>query len=332
MRAVLSAPVLAGEGGSVKNQQYKDKKLMQSVVSINDRHADSEESQTVMLDIGRLLPNPLNPRGEVEDDDVLELMRSIKEHGILQALLVTPYRDGYYIVAGHRRRRAGYLAGLTKLPCVIRNFTEDEQQEVMLIENIQRKNLTPIQEARGFQRMLVAGRSVIEIVERLGLSSGYINARIDILRLEKSVQHLFEMNLLQVGAASILALSADSGKQKHYATIAIQQHLPLAKLEALIRGAEMKPKKAPGRAKGKQKRKRVLREYEVFTRSEAIQELSREGSVPFAVIADAFNDICDGVCVEEDGNKEICEACPGPRLIASLLRRTGVEIKGQVAE
>lgn len=300
---------------------------MQTGISING-HKTSGESQTVMLDIGRLLPNPLNPRGEVDDDDVLELMRSIKEHGILQALLVVPYRDAYYIVAGHRRRHASKLAGLTQLPCVIRNFSEDEQQEVMLIENIQRKDLTPIQEARAFQRMVVGGRTVIEIVERVGLSQNYIDTRLNILRLEKSVQHLFEMNLLQVGAASILALTSDPGRQKHYATIAVQQHLPLGKLEALVRDAEIKPKKAPGRVSGKHKRRRVLGEYEVFTRSEAIKELTREGSVSFEAIADAFNDICDGVCVEEDGNREMCEACPAPRLIASLLRRSGVEMGG----
>jgi len=287
--------------------------------------------EIVQLDIGRLLSNPLNPRGEVSDDDVLDLMRSIKEQGLIQPLMVTRFRQAYYIVAGHRRRRAAYLAGLMRVPCIVRQMSEDEQVEVMLVENIQRQDLTPIQEARAFDRMVSGGRTVVEIMQRIGLSKGYIDTRLNILHLEKSVQHLFEMNLLQVGAASILILTSDPGRQKHYATIAVQQRLTLVKLEALVREAETKPRKAPGRSGtpgGGRPKKKVLGEYESFTRSEAVHELSREGSVSFQAVADAFNDICDGVCVEGDGNREMCEACPAPRLIASLLRRTGVEIRG----
>jgi len=297
----------------------------------NGRISATEETQTVMLDIGRLLPNPLNPRGEVADDDVLELMRSIKEHGILQGLLVVPYRDAYYIVAGHRRRHAARLGGLTKVPCVIRELSEDEQQDIMLVENIQRKDLTPLQEARAFQRRIQGGCSIVELVERLSLSRGYIDARLNILRLEQSVQDLFQANLLPIGAASILALVTEPARQKHFASIAVQQHLPLGKLETLVRETVTSLRKqSPDSGGSHYKKQRALNERELFTRTEAVNNLQAlEGEISYQMIADAFNDVCDGVCVEEDGNREMCEACPAPRLIASLLKRAGIEIEGR---
>jgi ParB family chromosome partitioning protein len=302
---------------------------MQAVTSINDR---KNQSEIVVLAIGRLIPHPLNPRGPVSDDDVLELMRSIREQGILQPLLVVPFNQAFHIVAGHRRHRAAKLAGLTELPCIVREFSEEEQEEVMLTENLQRQDLTIIQEARAFQRFVDRRFPIARIVERIGVSAGYIESRLRVLQLEKSVQQLFEMNLLPIGAAAILTLTSDAGRQKHYAQIAVAQRLPLHKLEELIRGAETKPKKAPGRSGTHQQRKKVLGNYEVFTRSEAVHELQREGSASYQSIAEAFNDICDGICVEEDGNREMCESCPAPRLIASLLRRNGVEIKGSTTQ
>jgi len=299
---------------------------MQAISSINERKKDEQIVTTIP--IGRLMPHPLNPRGPVQDDDVLELMRSIKEQGLLQPLLVVPFRQAFHIVAGHRRHHAAKLAGFTALPCIVREFSEEEQEEVMLTENLQRKDLTVLQEARAFQRFVDRKLSINRIVERLGVSAGYIESRLQVLRLEKSVQQLFEMNLLPIGAAAVLTLATDTGRQKHYASLAVAQRLPVHKLEELIRNAETKPKKAPGKSGSHQQRKKVLGDYEVFTRSEAVHELSREGLVSYQSIADAFNDICDGVCVEDDGNKEMCEACPAPRLIASLLRRNGVEIKG----
>jgi ParB family transcriptional regulator, chromosome partitioning protein len=303
--------------------------MSQSVVSIQSRQVE-ERDEIVLLDIGRLLPNPLNPRGDLNDDDVLELMRSIKEKGLLQPLLVTPQRAAFYIVAGHRRRRAAHLAGLVKLPCIVRKYSEEEQQELMLVENIQRQDLTAIQEARAFQQLMTTGlrASVNHLVQRVGVSESYILQRLAILKLHKAVQSMFEMQLLPVGAAPILALIEDPGRQKSIAIKAVQGQIPLKKLEVLVRDVADKPKKKP-RPTGTHNRKKILGEYEVFTRSEAIHELARDGNVSYSVIADAFNDICDGVCVEEDGNTVMCEACPVPRFIASLLRRTGVDIKGR---
>jgi ParB family transcriptional regulator, chromosome partitioning protein len=304
-----------------------------TLTAVNTVSADDFKTlETQMIDIGRLMPNPLNPRGEVFDDDVLDLMRSIKEKGLLQPLLVTPYRSAFYIVAGHRRRHAARLAGLTKLPCVVRNYSEEEQQELMLVENIQRQNLTPMQEARAFQRLLLGGRaSVNDIVQKVGVSDGYVTTRLSILRLDKAVQQMFELQLLPVGAAPILSLTDDAGRQRHYATLAVQRQIPLHKLELMIREAVDKPKKAPGKGGKHNRRAKVLGTYEVFTRSEALHELDREGQVNYSDIALAFNDICDGICVEEDGSRQMCEACPAPRLVASLLRRSGVEIKSRGA-
>jgi len=291
---------------------------------------DRALSSAMMIDIGRVLPNPLNPRGEIEDDsDLRELSNSIRTHGVLQPLLVTPVRDGYYAVAGHRRRRAALLAGLTELPCVVRELDEDAQLDVMMIENIQRQNLTAIQEARAFQRMIQNGRTVTDVMQRLALSRGYVEARLTILSLPESVQKLFERNLLPIGAAQVLSLASDVEQQKRFATVAVQTQMPMGKLEQLIRGASDRPKKESRPGKTRYRTKRVLDAYEMFTRSEALHELEREGSVTFEHIAAAFNDICDGLCTEDDAGREMCEACPVPRFIASLLRRSGAEVRGR---
>lgn len=290
----------------------------------------SADARIEMLDIGRVLPHPLNPRGEVMDDDVLELMRSVKEKGVLQPLVVAPFRDAFRVVAGHRRRHACKLAGMTKVPCIVREMGEDEQLDLMLVENIQRRDLTPIQEARGFQALLERGATVQDLVRRLGLSKAYIEPRLVILSLAPAVQSLFELGTLPVGAARVLALTPDHGRQKHYATLALQRQMPLGKLEELVREQVEKPKKVAGRAAGR--RKRALSDREVFVRSDAERLLDAEPDavLSFRAIREALDDVCLDVCTEDD-NREMCEACPVPRLLASVLRKAGREVTGRGA-
>lgn len=124
----------------------------------------SEVSQVVMLPIDTVVPNPANPRKDV--GDVTELAESIKAQGIRQNLLVVPMPAGMYmLVIGHRRHAAAKLAGLTEVPCVIAELSEREQHELMLVENIQRSDLTPLEEADGFQGLLDLGEDVPGLVE-----------------------------------------------------------------------------------------------------------------------------------------------------------------------
>jgi ParB family chromosome partitioning protein len=139
----------------------------------------SEVSQVIMLPIDKVVPNPANPRKDV--GDVTELAESIKAQGIRQNLLVVPMPAGMYmLVIGHRRHSAARLAGLTEVPCVVAELSEREQHELMLVENIQRSDLTPLEEADGFQGLLDLGEGVGEIAKATGRSRFTVRKRLKI--------------------------------------------------------------------------------------------------------------------------------------------------------
>ena len=139
------------------------------------------------IDVDKLVPHPKNPRLEV--GDVSELADSIKKNGVLQNLTVVPFGgvgDGRYtVIIGHRRLVAAKLAGVKELPCVIADMDEKEQIETMLIENMQRRQLTPYEEAEGFQLMFDFGGDIHTVAERTGFSETTVRNRMKLLRLDK---------------------------------------------------------------------------------------------------------------------------------------------------
>jgi|SRR5215831_1001383 len=140
-----------------------------------------------LLDIGRVLPNPLNPRGEIVPETCEELAQSMRGTGsILQPLLVTPYRSAYYIVAGHRRRVAAGLAGLTKVPAIVRDIPEHEQLAIMLVENMQREGLSPLAEARSFEKLVKDYGGINQAARVTGVPSASIKNRLLLLRCDST--------------------------------------------------------------------------------------------------------------------------------------------------
>ena len=120
------------------------------------------------IEVEKLHPHPDNPRKEI--GDVSELAESIKQNGIFQNLTVVPAEDGYTVIIGHRRLAAAKAAGLEKVPCVIADMAPKEQLQTMLLENMQRSDLTVYEQAQGFQLMLDMGSTVEEIAEKSGFS------------------------------------------------------------------------------------------------------------------------------------------------------------------
>lgn len=269
-----------------------------------------------LIPLGRCLPNPNNPRGPVVPADVEELAESMRSvNGVLQPLVVTPHRAAFYIVAGHRRREAARLAGLRKLPCVVREMDLDMQLRVMLIENIQRKALTPMQEARGLDMMRRLGATNAELVRRTGMPPSFIDSRLALLKLDPKVQKLFEEGELSPSAARALASLENPEEQARFAHFAVSKLLNVTQIEAAVR-RHLKREKGPRR----KLKKRMIKPDEIFTRTEAIAALKRMGAVNFGHLATAFNDVCEDICMEGK-NPELCHACPVPRFIASVLRR-----------
>lgn len=139
-------------------------------------------SEIKYLSIERIIPNPLNPRKDL--GDLSELADSIKTKGILQNLTVVPDGDNYVLVIGHRRHAASKIAGLTELPCVIKELTEKEQAQIMLMENIQRNELTIYEQAQGFQMMIDLGASVTEVAKETGFSETTVRHRLKLNELD----------------------------------------------------------------------------------------------------------------------------------------------------
>lgn len=149
------------------------------------------------IEVKNLFPHPDNPRKEL--GDVSELAESIKQNGIFQNLTVVPRDDGYTVIIGHRRLAAAKAAGLLKVPCVVADMTPKEQLQTMLLENMQRSDLTVYEQAQGFQLMLDMGSTVEEIAEKSGFSQTTVRRRVKMMELDQ--EKLREVSKRQLSLA-----------------------------------------------------------------------------------------------------------------------------------
>ena len=168
-------------------------------------------SRVIEIDINEILPNRFQPRIQFDEEEILDLSDSIKEHGVIQPLVVRSIGDKYEIIAGERRYKASVLAGKETVPVIIKNLNDKESAEVALIENIQRKNLTPIEEALSYKKILDMGYlNQVKLAERLGKSQSSIANKIRLLNLSDEVQEaLLENKISERHARSLLKLSTN---------------------------------------------------------------------------------------------------------------------------
>jgi ParB family transcriptional regulator, chromosome partitioning protein len=166
------------------------------------------------LDIDRIDPARAQPRGVFSEDKLEELAQSIRHNGIIQPLVVRPYGDRYQLIAGERRWRAAQKAGLHKVPCIVKEVLEEDALELSLIENIQREDLNPIEEANAYKKLLERGDlTQEEVAKRVGKDRSSITNALRLLKLPPEVQRLVEEDKLSMGHARAL-LSTDSVEQQ----------------------------------------------------------------------------------------------------------------------
>jgi ParB/RepB/Spo0J family partition protein len=159
-----------------------------------------------VLELGRIHESPLNPRRTYDPAKLQELAASIRAKGIITPLLVRPNGKGFEIASGHRRRRAAELAGVATAPCLIRAMDDAEFVEILNIENLQREDLTPLEEAEGYRLLMTkAGYSVERIAERIGKSDKYVYDRVKLLALIPEAQTLLRAEKITAGHAILLA-------------------------------------------------------------------------------------------------------------------------------
>ncbi len=256
-RTGLGKGIEAYFGGKTANEPAEDKP---SVVKAEKgstaaprtgtgKKAGTEEA-AVMLRIALVEPNRSQPRKNFDEEALNELADSIKEYGVLQPILVQDKGDRYEIIAGERRFRAARLAGLKEIPAVVRRFPDDRIVELSLIENIQREDLNPIEEAAAYQRLSDEfGLKQEEIAERVFKSRTAVANSLRLLKLSKEVQGMVESGLLSAGHARALVVITSKTEQKKLADLIISRQLSVRETEQLVKKYQDAAKKTAGKEK-----------------------------------------------------------------------------------
>ncbi len=211
--------------------QEKEVKVVEKIVEkIVEKPAD------MYVKIGEIEPNREQPRKAFDEDALLELADSIRQFGVLQPLLVKK-REGYYeLIAGERRWRAAKLAGLKEVPVVIRDFSKQEVVEISLIENIQREDLNPIEEAVAFKRLMEEFHlKQDEIAERVSKSRAAVTNSMRLLKLDERVQQMLVEEMITTGHARAL-LGLEDGEQQYTAALRIfDEKLSVRETEKMVK-------------------------------------------------------------------------------------------------
>ena len=200
-----------------------------------------------MVRISKIEPNREQPRRHFEEDALLELADSIKQFGVLQPLLVQKKGDFYEIIAGERRWRAAKLAGVKEVPVIVKDYTKQEIVEIALIENIQRENLNPIEEAMAYKRLLSEfNLKQDEVAERVSKSRTAVTNSMRLLKLDEKIQQMIVDDMISTGHARALLAIDDKEEQYHLATRIFDEKLSVREVEAIIRQIK-NPKQPKGR-------------------------------------------------------------------------------------
>lgn len=195
---------------------------------------DRETTQDVPLD--RIVPNRYQPRRTFGSDELAQLAESVKRNGVLQPVLVRRKADGYFeLIAGERRYRAAKSAGLTSIPAVVRNSSDEQSMELALIENLQREDLNPIEEARAYQRLVTEfGLTQESLAQRFGKDRSSVANSLRMLNLPNEIQHLVESIKISMGHAKVLLGLSRPELQVKLAKRVIEGQLSVRQTEQLI--------------------------------------------------------------------------------------------------
>ena len=235
-----------GKGlGNLIPESDKEAQKTKVVEKVVEKKVIVKEPAETIVKINEVEPNKNQPRRTFDEDALLELAESIKQHGVIQPLIVKK-RDKYYeIIAGERRWRAAKMAGLKEIPIVIKDFSDQEIMEVALIENIQREDLNPIEEAQAYQRLIKEfNYKQDELAERVSKSRVAVTNSMRLLKLDERVQKMIIDDMISAGHARALLAITDSEKQYTIAMKVFDEKLSVRETEKLIKNLDkqVKPK------------------------------------------------------------------------------------------
>ena len=200
----------------------------------------------IMVPILKVEPNPDQPRRQFDEDSLQELADSIKQYGILQPLIVKKHEKFYEIIAGERRWRAAKLAGLKEVPILIRDYAENEIVEIALIENIQREDLNPIEEALAYKRLMEEfSLKQDQVAAKVSKSRVAITNSLRLLKLDQRVQNLLSEEMITTGHARALLAIDDPDQQYETAMKVFDEKLSVREIEKLVKQMSKKKKETP---------------------------------------------------------------------------------------
>ena len=195
---------------------------------------ETPKDEIVEIPINELMSNPYQPRKIFDEEALKELSDSIKEHGVFQPIIVKKSVKGYNIIAGERRTKASELAGLKTVPAIVRDFSDEEMMQVALLENLQREDLSAIEEAKAYKSIIESLRlTQDELAKRLGKSRSHITNMLGLLRLPLSVQDMVLYGKISMGHARVLSKLENSEQIEDLANKVINENLSVRDLEVL---------------------------------------------------------------------------------------------------
>ena len=201
------------------------------------------KDEIIEINLDEIRPNPHQPRKVFKEDSLNELANSIKKNGVFQPIIVKKSIKGYDLVAGERRFRASKLAGLTTIPAIIRDFSEEQMIEIALLENLQRENLNVIEEALAYKSMIEKlNLTQEELSVKVSKSRSHITNILGLLRLPDEIQNMIINNELTMGHARVLSKLEDENKMLEYARMIKENKLPVRETEEITNNEERKVK------------------------------------------------------------------------------------------
>lgn len=204
------------------------------------------EASVILIPVGQISPNPRQPRQRIDRESLADLVASIQTHGVLQPLVVTRADVGYQIIAGERRWRAAGLAGLETVPALIKESTPQEMLEIALVENIQRADLNPLEEAEAFHQLIQDfGLTQEQVAERVGKSRAAVANTVRLLRLPVAVKDELAAGSISEGHARCLLALPDANSQTDALAQIIRKGLNVRQSEGLVRQMLEEPQPAP---------------------------------------------------------------------------------------
>ena len=203
----------------------------------------TDKEEIIEVNISELRPNPYQPRKVFDKDALAELAKSIKEHGVFQPIIIKKSIKGYEIIAGERRVRASKMAGLDKVPAIIRNLNDEQMMEIALLENLQRENLSSIEEAKAYKSLIDNLHLTQEqLSDKVGKSRSHVTNILGLLRLPAEVQDMVANKKISMGHARVLSKLESDEKIIAMARDIAENKIPVREVEAKSQESEKKVK------------------------------------------------------------------------------------------